>query len=65
MTGMKILDLSSERYSVLNWLAILLKYRRIRITSPIMKRRVEWLIRHSGIDISEYDIIIGYRAEEI
>lgn len=64
MTGIKILDLSSEKYSVLNWLAILLKYRRIRITSPIMKRGIEWLISHYGIDISEYDIIIGYRADD-
>ncbi|MBR4982577.1 MAG: DUF3990 domain-containing protein [Lachnospiraceae bacterium] len=64
MTGMKILDLSSEKYSVLNWLAILLKYRRIRITSPIMKRGIEWLISHFDLDISAYDIIIGYRADD-
>lgn len=64
MTGMKTLDLSSEKYSVLNWLAILLKYRRIRITSPIMKRGIEWLISHFDLDISAYDIIIGYRADD-
>ncbi len=64
MTGIKILDLSSEKYSVLNWLAILLKYRRIRITSSIMKRGIEWLISHFDPDISAYDIIIGYRADD-
>ena len=64
MSEMKILDLSKEKYSVLNWLAILLRYRRIRITSPIMKRGMEWLIEYFSIDISEYDIIIGYRADD-
>ena len=38
MDGMKILNLSEEKYSVLHWLTILLKHRRIRITTPVMKR---------------------------
>ncbi len=64
MAGLKVLDLSNEKYSVVHWLGILLQYRRIRITSPIMKRGVEWLIEKYSIDISEYDIIIGYRADD-
>lgn len=64
MEELKILNLSEDKYSVLHWLAILLQYRRIRVTSPIMKRGIEWLIEHFCIDISEYDIIIGYRADD-
>ena len=64
MTELIVLDLSKDKYSVLHWLAILLKYRRIRITSPIMKRGMEWLIENFSIDISEYDIMIGYRADD-
>lgn len=64
MDGMKILNLSEEKYSVLHWLTILLKYRKIRITAPIMKRGMEWLIDNFSIDISEYDIMIGYRADD-
>ena len=64
MRELKVLDLSEDKYSVLYWLAILLQYRRICITSPIMKRGMEWLIEHFCIDISEYDIIIGYRADD-
>ena len=61
---LKILDLSKNEYSTLNWLALLLKYRKLRITSPIMKRGMEWLIKHFSIDISAYDVIIGYRADD-
>lgn len=64
MVGMKILNLSEEKYSVLYWLTILLKHRRIRITTPIMKRGMEWLIENYSIDISDYDVIIGYRADD-
>lgn len=64
MKKLKVLDLSEDKYSVLHWLAILLQYRRIRITSPIMKRGMEWLIERFSMDISEYDIIIGYRADD-
>ena len=61
---LKILDLSKNEYSTLNWLALLLKYRKLRITSPIMKRGMEWLIKYFSIDISVYDVIIGYRADD-
>ena len=64
MVGMKILNLSEEKYSVLHWLTILLKHRRIRITSPIMKRGMEWLIENYDIDINNYDVIVGYRADD-
>lgn len=62
--GLKVLDLSKEKYSTLNWLAILVRYRRIRVTTPVMKRAVEWLVKSFLIDISEYDVIVGYRADD-
>ena len=62
--GLKVLDLTKKEYSILNWLALLLKYRKIRITTPIMKRGMEWVTEHFNVDISEYDLIIGYRADD-
>lgn len=64
MTDLKLLELSKEKYSTLHWLAILLKYRKIRVTSPVMKRGIEWIIKNFLIDISNYDIIVGYRADD-
>ena len=64
LSGLKILNLSSEEYTILHWLALLIEHRRFRITTPVMQRGVQWLKDHFFIDISEYDLIIGYRADD-
>ena len=62
--GLKILNLSSEEYNILHWLALLMDNRKFRVSTPVMRRGVEWLREHFLIDISEYDLIIGYRADD-
>lgn len=62
--GLKIMNLSSEEFSILHWLALLVQNRRIRTTSPIMRRGREWLIQNYLPDITGYDVIIGYRADD-
>lgn len=62
--GLKILNLSSDEYTILHWLALLMNYRRFRLSTPVMRRGVEWLKEHFLIDICEYDLIIGYRADD-
>ncbi len=64
LTDLRVLELSKEKFSTLNWLAILVNHRRIRVTTPVMKRAMEWLVQHFGIDISEYDVVVGYRADD-
>lgn len=64
MKDLKILNLSKEKYSTLHWLAMLMIYRKIRVTTPVMKRAMEWLVSYFLIDISEYDVIVGYRADD-
>ena len=62
--SLKILDLSGEEYTILHWLALLLQNRRFRVSTPVMRRGTEWLKTHFSVDISEYDLIIGYRADD-
>lgn len=62
--GLKILNLSSDEYTILHWLAMLITYRQLRLSIPIMKRGAEWLKEHFLINIVEYDAIIGYRADD-
>jgi len=62
--GLKILNLSSETYTILHWLALLVTYRMIRISTPVMKRAVEWLTTHYLLDINDFDAIVGYRADD-
>lgn len=63
-SGLKILNLSSEEYTILHWLALLMENRRFRVSTPVMRRGVQWLKDYFLIDISEYDLIIGYRADD-
>ena len=63
-TELRILNLNSEMYTILHWLALLTKYRSIRISTPTMKRGIEWLNEHFLPEIEHYDAIIGYRADD-
>lgn len=62
--GLKILNLSDGQYTILHWLALLMKNRKGRLSTPIMKRGKEYLLEHYLPDISGYDAIIGYRADD-
>lgn len=64
MAGLKILNLSTGKYTILHWLAILAENRRLRLSTPIMKQGAEWLKNNYSIDISPYDVIVGYRADD-
>lgn len=61
---LKILNLSSGEYTMLHWLALLMTYRKIRLSTPVMKKGAEWLKEYFLLDIGEYDVIIGYRADD-
>ncbi|MCR5796731.1 MAG: DUF3990 domain-containing protein [Eubacterium sp.] len=60
--GLRILRLNDK--SIIEWIAILLNNRIIRYSSPIEKRTAEYIISHFIIDITEYDAVIGYRADD-
>lgn len=62
--GLNILDLCKSEFSILHWLTLLTENRKLRISTPAMRRGVEWLQENFHIDISPYDIIIGYRADD-
>lgn len=58
----KVLDLT--KYSILNWMAILLKFRSFSINTVVGREAKEFLINNYYIDVDKYDIIIGYRADD-
>lgn len=61
---LKILNLSAEEYNILHWLALLMENRQFRVSTPVMRRGVQWMKEYFLIDISKYDLIIGYRADD-
>lgn len=62
--NLNILKLASPEYTVLHWLALLMNNRKVRSSAPVVKRGKEWLKEHYLIDISSYDAIVGYRADD-
>lgn len=64
--GLKILDLTKEnKYSVLNWVAILLHFRTL---DPgfvnAFQNRLKYIDNNYYINVEEYDLVIGYRADD-
>ena len=62
--GLSVLNLSSDDYTILNWLAILMLHRKGRLSAPIAKQGREYLIQNFLPDFQNYDAIIGYRADD-
>lgn len=59
-----ILNLNEEKYSILHWLAILLENREFDIPSALALEAKEYILNHFKIDYKNYDVIIGYRADD-
>ena len=64
LNGLSILNLNVPEYTILNWLAILARYRTYWQNSSIAEEAKNYLHEHFFIDPSGYDIIIGYRADD-
>ncbi|MBR0434532.1 MAG: DUF3990 domain-containing protein [Lachnospiraceae bacterium] len=61
---LKTLNLSDKKYSILHWLTLLVQNRELRSMMPIMRSAKDWLNANYSIDIAEYDVIVGYRADD-
>lgn len=60
----KVLDLREEKYSILNWMALLLKFRTFDVNTPISAQAKEYILENFYVNVEEYDVIIGYRADD-
>lgn len=62
--GLKILNLLDGNHTVLNWMALLLQFRTFRLNSEVSIDARNYLVDHYSIDLSAYDLIVGYRADD-
>ncbi|MCC8127210.1 MAG: DUF3990 domain-containing protein [Clostridiales bacterium] len=60
----RILNLSDDEYTILNWLAILIQNRKARLSTPVAVRGKDWLIKNFLPEYTDYDVIVGYRADD-
>ena len=61
-TNLSVLKLNDK--SILEWLAVLIKNRNIRYSSPVEKQIAEYIINNFCLDYSFFDVITGYRADD-
>lgn len=64
LKNLDLLDLDKVEERVLKWIALLIKYREFNLKTPIGVRGREFLINKYLIDVSKYDVIRGYRADD-
>ena len=62
--GLEIPNLNDPQYSILNWLAILTKYRSYWQSGSVAEEAKDYLQKNFFVDPSGYDIVIGYRADD-
>jgi hypothetical protein len=62
--NLSILDLNCNQYTILHWLAILLENREFDIPSSLALEAKEYLLSNFCVDYNNYDIIVGYRADD-
>ena len=61
---LKVLNLNSPEYTILNWIAVLVQHRLFSIKTPIARRAKFYLIENFGLNVNAYDLITGYRADD-
>ena len=62
--GLNVLNLLDGHHTVLNWIALLLQFRTFKLDSEVAVDARDYIIRHFSIDLSTYDLVIGYRADD-
>ncbi len=62
--GMNVMHLTKGEFNILNWLAVLLTYRKFDITSAVGNNAREFILSRFMPDTSNVDIMMGYRADD-
>lgn len=60
---LNVLDLTLDKYNVLNWISILLHNRTFNVSNPLALQAKKYLEKYY-VDTTKYDVVIGYRADD-
>ena len=63
LTDLKVLNLNSDGYTILNWIAVLLRNRIFSLDGSVSNAARKYIIEHYSVNIENYDVVIGYRAD--
>lgn len=59
-----VLNLNDENHHILNWLAVLVQNRSFELGNPMAETFKDYIIDNFFVELSPYDIIRGYRADD-
>lgn len=62
--NLKVLNLNTSDFTILNWIAVLVEHRLFSIKNPVAGKAKRYLIENFGVNVNAYDLIIGYRADD-
>lgn len=64
LTGLRVLDLNSKEFCIIHWISVLLQYRKFTLDTDMGNSAREYIIKNFPVDISSYDVVKGYRAND-
>ena len=64
LDGLKVLDLNSDQYTLMNWVAVILHYRKQRISDPSTARVYDYILDNFLVEFDDADIIKGNRCDD-
>lgn len=62
--GLTVLNLSDDQFCILHWLTLLLQHRVVDLSLPVAREGSRYLIENFSLDITPFDLIVGYRADD-
>ncbi len=64
MAGLKVLNLNAKEYSIIHWVSVLLKNRKVTLNTDIEREGMYYILDNFPVDTESADVIIGYRAND-
>lgn len=64
LRGLSVLDLETDGFHILNWLAVLLENRQFELSQPIPLQIKDYILHTFMPDYHGADVMIGYRADD-
>ena len=58
------INLCDGNYTILNWIALLLKNRKFSLNNEIAVDARDYIIKNFSVDLDNVDIVTGYRADD-
>ena len=62
--GLTHINLCDGNYTILNWIALLLKNRKFSLNNEIAVDARNYIIENFSVDLNNVDVVTGYRADD-